>query len=48
MNRMYRSSLALIFPVFFAAQMIRAQEHPPRVEEAKSRAANSAQTSRIP
>jgi tetratricopeptide (TPR) repeat protein len=41
MNRMYRSSLALIFPLLFAAQMIRAQEHPPRVEEAKSRAASS-------
>jgi tetratricopeptide (TPR) repeat protein len=41
MNRMYRSSLALIFPLLFAAQMIRAQEHPPRVEEAKSRAAGS-------
>jgi tetratricopeptide (TPR) repeat protein len=41
MNRMYRSSLALIFPVLFAAQMIRAQEHPPRVEEAKSRATSS-------
>jgi tetratricopeptide (TPR) repeat protein len=41
MNRMYRSSLALIFPVLFTAQMIRAQEHPPRVEEAKSRAASS-------
>jgi tetratricopeptide (TPR) repeat protein len=41
MNRMYRSSLALIFPVLFTAQMIGAQEHPPRVEEAKSRAARS-------
>jgi tetratricopeptide (TPR) repeat protein len=41
MNRMYRSSLALIFPVLFTTQMIRAQEHPPRVEEAKSRAASS-------
>ena len=41
MNSMYRSSLALIFPLLFAAQMIRAQEHPPRVEEAKSRAASS-------
>jgi tetratricopeptide (TPR) repeat protein len=41
MNRMYRSSLALIFPLLFAAQMIQAQEHPPRVEEAKSRAASS-------
>jgi tetratricopeptide (TPR) repeat protein len=41
MNRMYRSSLALIFPVLFTAQMIRAQEHPPRVEEAKSHAASS-------
>src|ERR1700731_2749075 len=41
MNRMYRSSLALIFPMLCAAQMIRAQEHPPRVEEAKSRAATS-------
>src|ERR1700675_1049113 len=41
MNRMYRSSLALIFPVLFTAQMIQAQEHPPRVEEAKSRAASS-------
>jgi tetratricopeptide (TPR) repeat protein len=41
MKRMYRSSLALIFPVLFTAQMIGAQEHPPRVEEAKSRAASS-------
>lgn len=41
MNRMYRSSVALIFPLLFAAQLIRAQEHPPRVEEAKSRAASS-------
>src|SRR3984893_2154580 len=41
MNWMYRSSFALIFPMLCAAQMIRAQEHPPRVEEAKSRAASS-------
>jgi tetratricopeptide (TPR) repeat protein len=41
MNRMYRRSLALIFPVLFAAQTLWAQEHPPRVEEAKSRAAGS-------
>ena len=48
MNRMYRSSLALIFPVLFAAQMIRAQEHPPRVEEAKSRAASSPRVAPAP
>ena len=41
MNRMYRRSLALVFPALFAAQMMGAQEHLPRVEEAKSRAASS-------
>ena len=48
MNRLYRRSLALIFPVFFAAQIVRAQEHPPRVEEAKSRAASSARLAPAP
>jgi tetratricopeptide (TPR) repeat protein len=48
MNRLYRRSLALIFPVFFAAQIVRAQEHPPRVEEAKSRAASSARFAPAP
>jgi tetratricopeptide (TPR) repeat protein len=41
MNRMYRSTLALIFPLFFAGQTLRAQAHPPRLEEAKSRASSS-------
>src|ERR1700686_3537547 len=41
MNRMYRRSLALIFPVLFTAQMNRAQGHPARVEEGKSPAASS-------
>src|ERR1700722_20485551 len=41
MNWMYRSSFALIFPMLCAAQMIRAHDPPPRVEEAKSRAASS-------
>jgi predicted Zn-dependent protease len=40
MNRMYRRSLALVFPALFTAQMVGAQEHL-RVEEAKSRAASS-------
>jgi tetratricopeptide (TPR) repeat protein len=48
MNRMYRSSLALIFPVLCTAQMIRAQEHAPRVEEAKSRAASSSRIAPAP
>ncbi|MDQ1406881.1 MAG: hypothetical protein QOG55_2510 [Acidobacteriaceae bacterium] len=48
MNRMYRSSLALIFPVLFAAQMIRAQEHPPRMEETKSRSASSPRIAAAP
>jgi tetratricopeptide (TPR) repeat protein len=48
MNRMYRNSLALVFPVLFAAQMIGAQEHPPRVEEAKSRAAGSTRVAPTP
>jgi tetratricopeptide (TPR) repeat protein len=48
MNRMYRSSFALIFPVLFAVQMIRAQEHPPRIEEAKSRATSSARIAPAP
>src|ERR1700731_1848405 len=48
MNRMYRSSFALIFPMLFAAQLIRAQEHPPRVEEAKSRAASSPRVAPAP
>jgi tetratricopeptide (TPR) repeat protein len=48
MNRMYRSSFALIFPMLFAAQMIPAQEHPPRVEEARSRAAGSTRIAPAP
>ena len=48
MNRMYRRSLALIFPVLLAAQITRAQEHPPRVEEAKSRAAGSTRVAPAP
>jgi len=48
MNRMYRRSLALIFPVLFAAQTVWAQEHPPRVEEAKSRAAGSTRVAPAP
>src|ERR1700736_4914086 len=42
MNGMYRRSLALIFPLLFAGQTLRAQAHPPRLEEAKSRAASPA------
>jgi tetratricopeptide (TPR) repeat protein len=48
MNRMYRGSLALILPLLFAAQTIRAQEHPPRMEEAKSRAASPARIAPAP
>src|ERR1700737_3499649 len=48
MNRMYRRSLALIFPVLLAAQITRAQEHAPRVEEAKSRAAGSTRIAAVP
>ena len=48
MNRMYRRSLALIFPVLLAAQITRAQEHAPRVEEAKSRAAGSTRIAPVP
>jgi tetratricopeptide (TPR) repeat protein len=48
MNRMYRRSVALILPVLFAAQILRAQEHPPRVEEAKSRGASSARVATAP
>jgi len=48
MNRMYRRSVALILPVVFATQILRAQEHPPRVEEAKSRAASSARITPAP
>jgi tetratricopeptide (TPR) repeat protein len=48
MKRMYRSSLALIFPLLFAGQTLRAQTHPPRVEEARSRAANSARIAPAP
>jgi len=47
MNRMYRS-VALILPVVFATQILRAQEHPPRVEEARSRAASSARIAPAP
>jgi len=48
MNRMYRRSVALILPVVFATQILRAQEHPPRVEEARSRAASSARIAPAP
>jgi predicted Zn-dependent protease len=48
MNRIYRRSLALIFPVLFAAQTLRAQEHTARVEEAKSRAASPAHIAPAP
>jgi tetratricopeptide (TPR) repeat protein len=48
MKRMYRSSVALIFPVLLAAQIVGAQVHPPRVEEAKSRAATSARIAPAP
>jgi len=48
MNRMYRSSLALIFLVLFAAQLTQAQQHSPRVEEAKSRAAGSTRVVPVP
>jgi tetratricopeptide (TPR) repeat protein len=48
MNRMYRRSLALIFPVLLAAQITRAQEHPPRVEEARSRAGGSTRIAPAP
>jgi tetratricopeptide (TPR) repeat protein len=41
MNRIYRRSLALIVPLLFAGQAMRAQEHPPRVQETKSRAAGA-------
>jgi predicted Zn-dependent protease len=47
MNRMYRS-VALILPMVFATQILRAQEHPPRVEEARSRAASSARIAPAP
>ena len=40
MNRMLRRSFALMFPLLFATQM-RAQEPPPRLQEAKSKAAGS-------
>jgi predicted Zn-dependent protease len=48
MNRMYRRSVALILPVVFATQILLAQEHPPRVEEARSRAASSARIAPAP
>jgi tetratricopeptide (TPR) repeat protein len=48
MKRMYRRSVALIFPVLFAAQIARAQEHPPRIEEAKSRTASAARIAPAP
>lgn len=48
MNRMYRRSVALILPMVFATQILRAQEHPPRVEEARSRAASSARIAPAP
>jgi len=48
MNRMYRRNVALILPVLFAAQILRAQEHPPRVEEAKSRGARSTRIAPAP
>ena len=48
MNGMYRRSLALIFPLLFAGQTLRAQAHPPRLEEAKSRAASPARIAPAP
>jgi tetratricopeptide (TPR) repeat protein len=48
MNGMYGRSLALIFAVFFAAQITPAQDHPPRLEEAKSRAAGSTRVAPVP
>src|ERR1700737_5009300 len=48
MKRMYRRSLALILPVLFVGQTLRAQAHPPRLEEAKSRPASSARIAPAP
>jgi tetratricopeptide (TPR) repeat protein len=48
MNRMSRRSLALILPVLFVGQTLRAQAHPPRLEEAKSRAASPARIAPAP
>ncbi|MDP9339411.1 MAG: hypothetical protein M3P45_11130 [Acidobacteriota bacterium] len=42
MNRIFRKSLALLVPLVFAGQAVRAQEqHPPRVQETRSRAAGA-------
>lgn len=48
MNRMCIRIFVLIFPVVLSAQMIGAQEHPPRVEEAKSRAAGTTRMAPVP
>jgi tetratricopeptide (TPR) repeat protein len=48
MNRIYRRSVALIFPLLFAGQTLGAQAYPPRVEEAKSRAASPAHIAPAP
>jgi tetratricopeptide (TPR) repeat protein len=48
MNRTYRRSLALVFPVLFVGQTIWAQEHPPRVEEARSHATGPAHIAPAP
>ena len=39
MNRKYQKLLAAILPLIFGAAAVRAQNHPPRVEETKSRGA---------